>query len=830
MSQLAQDFRYALRTLGKSPGFTAVAVLTLGLAIGANTAIFSIANALLLKPLPFPEPGRLLQVVRRYQGENEPSMSIPKFLFVREHARSFAHLTTYDMLGSGFNLAGEGRPERIVGSRVSRDFLQVLDARPALGRDFLAEEDRPGARRVVILGDGLFHRRFGGDPGIVGRAVRLNGESFTVVGVMPPGFGFPARAEIWTPLQIDPASTERANYLEVVGRLRSGVSAAAASAEATVLGKRFYAQHVAGETGDPRLTWSTEPLVERLYGRLRPAILVLLGAVASVLLIACVNIANLELARAAARRREIAIRSALGASGRRIAAQLLAESVVLGLLGGIAGLLLGMAGLQGLLAVRPAALDRLLPLSNLRIDGNVLAFTLGVSVLAGLLFGLVPALQAARGALADPLKEGSQRTTGGAGGLRTRRALVISEVALALVLLTGASLLVESFAGLVGTEPGFATDHLLTMKLSFPLSRYHDAAALDRFARQLLPRGEGLPGVRGMALATSLPMEPGPDLPFIIEGRWKGGKGPTDADGNHEGEGGAQYRAITPGFFPALGIPVLAGRNLTAADAAGRELVAVVNQAFAKRYFPKESPLGRRIHVGLPEVPDLADPAPRTIVGVVRDVRELGLDEKPPALLYVPLGQMPQGIAAKLVELLPLAVVAKTAGAPGALAPAVERAIWEVDPEQPVADVETMDAIVARSLGLQRFEAVLLGFLALAALVLAAVGIYGVLSYLVTQRTREIGIRMALGATAGYVQRLVLSSGLLAVGVGVALGLGGALALTHLLGSLLVNVSARDPIAFLLAPALLAAVACVAGGLPARRASRMDPVRALRQD
>jgi len=830
MIQLAQDFRYALRTLAKSPGFTTVAVLTLGLAIGANTAIFSIANALLLNPLPFPEPGRVLELVRHFQGDDEPSMSIPKFLFLRDHARSFSHVTTYDMLGSGFNLAGEGRPERIVGSRVSREFLSVLEARPALGRDFLAEEDRPGARRVALLSDGLFRRRFGGDPGIVGRALRLNGESYTVVGVMPPGFRFPSRAELWTPLQIDPASVEKANYLEVVGRLRPGVSAAAASAEITVLGQRYYAQHVSGETGDPRLTWRTLPLAERLYGRLRPAVLVLLGAVGCVLLIACVNIANLELARAAARRREIAIRSALGAGGRRIAAQLLAESVVLGLLGGVAGLLLGMAGLQGLLAVRPAALDRLLPLSDLRIDGNVLAFTLGVSVLAGLLFGLAPALQAARGDLADPLNEGSQRTTGGAGGLRTRRALVVSEVALALVLLTGASLLVENFAGLVGTQPGFATDHLLTMKLSFPLSRYGDALALDRFARQLLPAGEGLPGVRGMALATSLPMQPGPDLPFIIEGRWKGGKGPTNDVGEHEGEGGAQYRGITPGFFPALGIPVLAGRDLTAADTAGRELVAVVNEAFAKRYFPQQNPIGRRIHVGLPDVPDLADPTPRTIVGVVRDVRELGLDEKAPALLYVPLGQMPKGIAAKLIELLPLAIVAKTAVAPGSMAPAIERAIWAVDPEQPVADVETMDTIVGRSLGLQRFEAVLLGFLALAALVLAAVGIYGVLSYLVTQRTREIGIRMALGATAGYVQRLVLSSGLAAVGIGVVLGLAGALALTHVLASLLVNVSARDPVAFLLAPALLAAVALVAGGLPARRASRMYPVRALRQE
>jgi putative ABC transport system permease protein len=831
MSQLAQDFRYALRVLAKSPGFTAVAVLTLGLAIGANTAIFSIANALLLKPLPFPHPEQLLEVMRHFPQGDASSVSIPRFLFVRDHARSFSHVATYDMLGSGFNLAGDGRPERIVGSRVSREFFTVFGAAPALGRDFLPEEDRPGARRVVVLSDGVFHRRFGGDPKLIGRGVRLNGETYTVVGVMPASFRFPTASEVWTPLQVDPASEEKANYLELVGRLAPGVTPAAADAEMKVLGRRFYAQKVAGETSDdPRVSFRVRPLAERLYGRLRPAVLVLLAAVGCVLLIACVNIANLELARAAARRREIAIRSALGAGGRRIAAQLLAESVVLGLLGGAAGLVLGMAGLQGLVAVRPAALDRLLPLSSVGIDGHVLAFTFGVALASGLLFGLVPALQAARGDLTDPLKEGSQRTTGGIGGLRTRRILVVSETALALVLLTGASLLVESFAGLVGTQPGFATDHLLAMKLSFPLARYGNAAALDRFGRQVVARAEGLPGVAGAALATSLPMEPGPDLPFIIEGRWKGGRGTANADGEHEGEGGAQYRGVTPRFFAALGIPVVAGRALTAADGAGRELVAVVNQTLARKYFPKQSPIGRRLHVGLPDVPELADPAPRTIVGVVRDVRELGLDEQAPPLLYVPIAQMPPAITQKLVELLPLSLVVKTAAAPGTIAPAVEREIWAVDPEQPVADVEPVEAIVGRSLGLQRFEAVLLGFLAVAALALAAVGIYGVLSYLVTQRTREIGIRMALGATAGYVQRLVLSSGLSAVAVGVAIGLAGALALTRLLASLLVNVSARDPVAFLLAPAILAAVAVLAGGLPARRASRMDPVRALRQE
>ncbi|HXO21567.1 MAG TPA: ABC transporter permease [Thermoanaerobaculia bacterium] len=828
MNQLWTDLRYAARVLARTPAFTAVALLTLALAIGANTAIFSVANALLLKPLPFPEAGRLLQVMRQFPDGEGSSLSIPKFVYWRDHNRVLEHLAAFDSLGSGFNLAGEGRPERIVGSRVSRDFLAVFGARPALGRDFLPEEDRPGARRVVLLSDGLWRRRFGGERAILGREMQLNGVGYTVIGVLPPSFQYPLRAELWTPLDVDPASREKANYLEVVGRLRPGVTPAQAQAGMKVLFRQFAAAFP--DQVSPQESTHLLPLRERLYGRLRPALLVLLSAVGCVLLIACVNIANLQLARATARRREIAIRSVVGASSGTILRQLLTESLLLALAGGAAGLLVGYWSLKPLLALRPEALDRLAPMAPVTIDGNVLAFTLGISLLAGLLFGLAPALQAVRADPAEPLKEGSNRSTGGKGGLWTRRLLVVSEVALALVLLTGAALLGKSFAGLVGTAPGFAPDHVLTMKLSLPENRYGDPAALERFGRLAVERIAALPGVQEAAAVTSLPMEDGPDLTFTVEGQYKGGAKTGMAAMGEAGVGDAQYRAMSPRFFAALRIPIVRGRGFTDGDAGGRELVAIVNETLAKRHWPKEDALGKRITVGPPAVPDLADPGPRTIVGIVKDVREAGLEEAAPEILYVPVGQVPLPVAKIFVRLLPLNLVVRTAVEPASLTTGVEKAIASIDPAQPVNNVLTMEEVVSRSLGLQRFETLLLGVLALVALVLAAVGIYGVLSYLVNQRTREIGVRMALGATSPHVLGLVIRQGIAAVLVGVAVGLAGAFALTRLLASLLVGVSARDPLTFLLAPALLTAVALAASSLPARRASRLDPLVALRQE
>ncbi|HVT19101.1 MAG TPA: ABC transporter permease [Thermoanaerobaculia bacterium] len=816
---LLQELRYAARVLAKAPGFTAIALLTLALAIGANTAIFSVIDGVLLKPLPLAHPQRLMEVMRAFPDQVADAVSVPKFVYWRDHNRVFSRLALYDDLGSGFNLASGGPPERIVGARVSRDFFAVLGVRPRLGRDFLPEEDRPGARRVVVLSHGLWSRRYGADPGVVGRQTLLNGDSYTVVGVMPPGFRFPRKAQLWTPCGLDPASQDKANIMQVVGLLAPGIDRAAAKAGMDVIGRQFLASHPEYKYVDQE-TVAVTALQEYLYGGLRTPLLVLAAAVGCVLLIACANIANLQLARAAGRQREIAIRAALGAGSLRIARQLLVESLLLGLAGGAAGLLLGAWSLGPLLAASPVDADTLAPIG---VDGRVLAFTLALSLLSVLLFGLVPALQAMRGNLHEPLKEGSTRSTGGARGQRTRRALVAAEVAIALVLITGAALLARSFVGLTRTDLGFAGDHVLTVKLSLPESRYGSGAALARFADRMVERVASLPGVERAALATSLPLEGGPDLPFTIEGRYRGG-------GSMEGVGEAQYRAVTPEFFRLLRIPRLRGRAFAAMDGRGAQLVAVVNQTAARRYWPKEDPIGRRITLGQPAVPELADPSPRTIVGVVGDVREQGVAKPPPPIVYVPLAQMADPMATLFARLVPLNLAVRTAIPSPGLAAQIERRVWAVDPQQPVTNVATLDEVVARSLGSRRFTTALLGLLAALALLLAGIGIYGVLSHTVHQRTREIGVRMALGADAGDVLRMVIRQGLTAVLIGVALGVAGALGLTRLLGSLLYGVGARDLATFALTPLLLTLVALLAAWLPARRASRLDPVVALGEE
>jgi putative ABC transport system permease protein len=814
-----KDLRYGARGLAREAGFTAVAVLTLGLAIGANTAIFSVADALLLRPLPLPRADRLMLAVRHFTEGETDSLSVPKLSFLRERMqREFARTAAYESLGAGFNLVGDGLPERIRGAHVTVDFFPTVGVEPMLGRNFLPEEDRPGARRVVVLSHRLWARRFASDPLILRRQLLLNGESYAVVGVMPASFRFPSVAELWTPFDLNPASVEEANYFQVLGRLRDGVSPEAAGAAARGLTHAFDAAFP--HQLAPRESFGARPLQERLYGRVRPALLVLLAAVGAVLLIACVNIANLQLARAATRQREIAIRTVLGAGGGRIVRQLLTESVLLALLGGAAGLLLGAAAIRPLLALSPVRIDRLAPVE---IDGRVLAFTLLVALAAGLLSGLAPALQAVRSNLSEPLKEGSNRTAGSRGALWLRGALVTAQVALALVLITGAALLVRSFVGLLQKPAGFDTGHLLTLKLSLPPARYGNAAAAARFGAQLIERLEGLPGVRAAAVATTLPLEGGPDLSFQVEGRTTGGE-----DG--KGEYDADYRVATPDLFKALRIPVLRGRGFTAADRIGAPLVAMVNDTAAKRVWPHQDPIGQRIVIGPPGASELTDRGARTIVGILRDSRDEGLDREVPAVLYVPLAQLPDPLTALFVKLLPVSLVVRTAVAPAAFTAAIEKQIWAVDPGQPVNDVKTMDEIRAESLGSRRFTATLLGLLALLALALAALGIYGVLSYLVNQRTREIGVRLALGASTAQVLRLVVSQGMRAVLLGLAVGLGGALALTRLLTGLLYGITARDPFTFVLTPVTLAAIAVLASSIPALRASRLDPLIALRQE
>jgi putative ABC transport system permease protein len=820
---LLQDLRYATRVLLRKPGFTIVALLTLALAIGANTAIFSVVNALMLRPLPFPESDEIVQLERKYPDVEVPSVATPKFIYWRDHNTVFEHVATYDTLGSGFNLAGDGQPERVIGSRVSVDFFKVFAARPLHGRVFLPEEDLPNGPRVAVLSHGLWKRRFGGDPSLVGGAVSLNGQPYTVVGIMPAGFLFPAAAELWTPVAIDPATREKANYLEISARLKEGVTLAKAQAEMDVLAEQ-YRKTWPDEMGDEE-TVRVETLQERLYGNLRPALLVMLGTVGLVLLIACVNLANLQLARAAARRREVAIRTALGASSGRIMAQLLTESLLLAFAGGALGVLLGAWTLKPLLALSPAGAGQMFnsaaAMPEIGIDVTVLLFAFGASLLSGLLFGLAPALQAARPNLSDPIKEDSGRTTGGRTGRIVRIGLVVAEVAIALLVITGAALLVRSFSGLVSTDPGFRPENVTTLKLSLPEARYGTPQAIEQFAREVSERVDALPGVSSAAIATSLPLEMGPDLPFAIEGKYTGGE---------EGVGNGQLRTSTAGYFETLGIRLARGRFLTEQDRLSSEPVALVNEAAVRQYWPEGDALGSRIHLGMPFVPELADKLPRRIVGSVKDVREVGLDQDAPPIVYIPIGQVSPALTTLFVRLLPVSLVVHTEGQASGLLKGIQQQVWAVDPQQPISGVATMEEIVDRSLGSHRFNMVLMGALAFLALVLAGVGIYGVLSYLVTQRTREIGVRMALGATAGQVLRLVVRQGLVAVGIGVAIGLGLVIAGTRLLGSLLVGVSATDPLTFVVAAVVLTAVALLASTIPARRASALNPLIALRRD
>jgi putative ABC transport system permease protein len=815
---LWQDLRYAARGLAREPGFTAVAVLTLGLAIGANTAIFSVADALLLRPLPLPRADRLVLLIRHFNDGETEAVSVPKFFFFRERMqRLFASTGAFEGRGTGFNLVGDGLPERIPGAHVTSGFFPTVGVQPMLGRNFLAEEDRPGGRRVVVLSHRLWVRRFAADPRILGRQLALNGESYTVVGVMPASFRFPSVAELWTPFGFDPASVSDANYFQFLGRLRDGISLSTAAGAAKALTGSFGAAFP--QALSPDETFLVEPLQQRLYGRVRPALLVLLAAVGAVLLIACVNIANLQLARAAARQREIAIRTVLGAGWWRIVRQLLTESVLLALVGGVAGLLLGAAAIRPLLAMSPVEIDRL---AQVGIDGRVLAFTLLASLACGLLFGLAPALQPVRSDLHEPLKEGGARTAGSVRGQWLRRALVVSEVALALVLIAGASLLVHSFVRMLQKPPGFETGNVLTMKLSLPTAKYGNTGAAERFTTRVVERLESLPGVRSAAVATTLPLESTPDLGFKIPGRNSGG---DDGRGSYD----AYFRATTPEFFQVLRIQTLRGRGFTNADRVGAPLVAVISQKLARRCWPNQDPIGKRIVIAEGSK-DLGDRGPRTIVGVVADTRDRGLDRDQPDLLYVPLAQMPDPLVAMFFKLIPVSVAVRTTADSPALAAAIQKQIWAVDPGQPINDVKTMAEVRATSLGSRRFTTTLLGLMALLALALAAVGIYGVLSYLVQQRTREIGVRLALGASTAQVLGMVLRQGMGSVLVGLALGLGGAMAFTRLMKGLLVGVTAGDPLTFLATPAILAAIAILASFIPARRASLLDPLEALREE
>jgi predicted permease len=816
MTDLSRDFRYGLRMLKKNPWASGAAILALALGIGAGTAIFSVADALLLKPLPFPRAGRLMEVEQETKGAYDTTFGIAKYLMLRQGARGFTAMTAYEALGHGYNLVGDGPPQRIPGCRATWELFPVLGVVPRLGRGFTAEEDKPGGPPVVVLSDRFWRRQLGGDPAAVGRQVVLDGQAYTVVGVMPGDFRYPLSAELWTPLQLNPGSQDQARLLYVTGRLADGVTPEAAR-DGLESANRRYLEQQGWQDSEERM--SVRPLQVFLHGDLQPALLVLLAAVGAVLLVASANVAGLQLARLVSRQREIAIRATLGAGTGRIVRQLLAESTLLALAGGALGVVLCLAVLGSLPALLPQELAARMP--QVGVDGRVLGFALAVSLASGLLAGIAPALQARRVDLNDTVKEGSTGSGAGGGlrGGRVRYGLVVAEIALALVLLTSAGLLVRSFSRLAGTDPGFRPEGALTLKIPLPPARYIAPAALERVQQELLPSIETVPGVRSAGASTNLPFEPGAEMTFIIDGRY---------DGGDAGKGVSQYRAVSRHFFDAMRIPVLRGRGFTPADAAGAPGVMVLNETAARLFFPGENPLGQHILIGMPDMPDQADPRPRLVVGVARDVREVGMDKKPPPIFYVPLGQVPKSLNRLLLPLLPLNLVVRTDVPPASLARQVQEKIWAFDRDLPVTDVQELDALVARAVGAPRFRTQLLAGLAGLAVLLAAVGLYGLLAHLVGMRRREIGIRAALGGAPREIRRQVLVQGMMPVFLGVGVGLVGAVFATRLLAGFLYGVGTGDPGTFAGAALFMVAVALFAICLPAWRASRTDPAEALR--
>ena len=812
MDTLLHDLRFALRTLRKSPGFTTVAVLTLALGIGATTAIFSVVNGVLLRPLPYGQPERVVMLWNHWKGWPETWLSQAEYWDFSDQNRSFEGVAAFT--DGTRNITGNGDPEKLRADFVTANAFPLLGVRAARGRTFTAQEDQPGSG-VAIISDGLWKRRFGGDPGVVGRSIQLDDSAVTVIGVMPPGFQLPLdfagqSKDLWLPLALvrDSAAADgRGNHgLNAFAKLGPGVTLAAANAEVGAIAKRMTELY---PTEEPEGFGSfIVPVTTQVMGDVRPALLLLLGATAFVLLVACANVANLLLARSEVRQQEIAVRTALGAGRTRLVRQLLTESIVLALTGGAFGLLLARWGIDGLLATAPTGIPRL---EQVGIDDRVLAFALLASIGTGILFGLAPAFHLALRDIQGTLRSYGRGSTAGGARSRIRHALVVSEIAIALVLVIGGALLIQSFVRLRGVDAGFDPRNVLTLQISLPPSSYASNAQVRTFYRTLLERARGLPGVQSAGATRALPMDGViGDWGFTIEG--------PDASQSDHMQG--DWQVVAPGYFAAMRIALKEGRPLTDADDDGAAGVILMNEELARRAFPRGDAVGRRVRMG-------GDTLWRTVIGIVGDVRQRGLDAEVRPELYLPHAQFPTAAGNALRQMY---VVVHTASDPAGITSAIRREMRALDPNVPIASVRTMDTVVGSWAAERRLSMGVLSILAIVALALAAIGTYGVMSYAVAQRTQEIGLRMALGAEPRDVLNLVVRQGLGLALTGVVIGLAAALALTRLMHSMLYQVGATDPATFVGITVLLAATAIVATYIPARRATRIAPTVALQSE
>jgi putative ABC transport system permease protein len=802
ITSFLRDLRYALRALGRNPGFACVSVLALALGIGANSAIFTVVNSVLLQPLRFRKPEQLVVVRERNLKAGFPQFSLSpgNYLGYRDQNHTFSGIAAFG--GAGFNLAGGGEPERLRGTRVTLDFFDVLGRSPAMGRTFAAQEMQVGQNRVVILSHGLWQRRFAGSRDALGQTMKLNDELYTVIGVMPPDFQFPARAEIWTPLAMNLQNWQQrgGHYLSGIGRLKAGTSLAAAQTDLNAIAARAEQQFPNSNSG-----WDTtiSSLQEAAVGRIRPALLTLTAAVGFVLLIACVNLANLLLSRSSARRREMGVRSSLGAGRGRLIRQLLTESLLLAAMGATAGLALAWAGTRMLVTLTPNILPRA---SEIALDGRALGFTAAIAVLTGILFGLAPAIHMAKTDLMAALRDGGRGNAIGFRRNRLRSVLVVGEVALALVLLSGAGLLMRSFYHLQSMDPGFDPHDMLTFRTNLPAAKYKSDEAQAAFYTRALERIRSLPGVTAAGAAQIFPLA-GDDyiLSFVQLGK------PPVPVGNQPS---AAYYAATPGYFRALRIPIARGRDFTERDNAAAPPVAIISESMARQFYANENPLGQRIQVG-------NGSKPAEIVGIAGDVRDQELEAKGRPAVYEPAAQVPFNA---------MYFGIRTAGDVAALIPGVRSAMRELDAELPLDGVGTVDALVATSLSQRRFAMLLMAIFAGLALVLAMVGIYGVISYSVTQATQEIGIRMALGARRSDVLKMVFGYAGVLLAAGLAIGASAALGTGRYLASQLFEVKPTDPATYAAVAGVLLATGLAACAIPAFRAMRVDPLVALRNE